>query len=103
MRPLNRFILGENSTKKKSLVDWDDECQEAFSKLKSLCSDTPVLTYTDYLRPFKFHTDMSEVGLRAVLHQVQNDGTERIIAYTSNTFLRSESRYNMHKLKFLTL
>ena len=63
VRPLNRLILGENSTKKKSLLEWDNECQEAFSKLKCLCSDMPVLSYADYLRPFKLHTNASEIGL----------------------------------------
>ena len=103
MRPLNRFILGENSTKRKSLVEWDDECQEAFSKLKSLCSDMPVLTYADYSASFKLHTDASEVGFGAVLHQAQDDGKERVIAYASHTLSKSESRYDMHKLEFLTL
>ena len=46
------LISGENSTKKKSLVEKDNECQQAFSKLKSLCSDTPMLAYADYLKPF---------------------------------------------------
>ena len=46
VRPLNRLISGENSTKK--VVEWDDECQEALNKLKGLCSDTPLLAYTDY-------------------------------------------------------
>ena len=46
---------------------------------------------------------MSEVGLRAVLYQVQDDGMERAIAYASCTLLKSESRYDMHKLEFFTL
>ena len=101
VKPLNRLISGVNSTKKKSLVEWDDECQEAFTKLKGLCSDTPMLTYAGYLRPFKLHTDASEVGLKAVLCQVQYGGMERVIAYASHTL--SKSRYYMHKLEFLTL
>ena len=96
-------MLGENSTKKKNLVEWDDECQEAFSKLKGLCSDMPVLTYADYLRPFKLHTNASEVGLGTVLYHVQDDGMERVIAYASHTLPKSESRYDVHKLEFLTL
>ena len=69
--------MRENSTKKKSLVEWDDECQEALGKLKGLCSHTPVLAYTDYSRPFKLNTNTSEVGPGAVLYQVQDDETER--------------------------
>ena len=103
MRPLNGLKLGENSTKKKILVDWDKECQEAFSKLKYLCSDTPVLAYVYYSRPFKLHTNAFEVGLGAVLYQVQDDGMEGVIAYASHTLLKLESGYDVHKLEFPTL
>ena len=103
MRLLNRLISGQNSTKKKSLVELDDKCQEAFSKLKGLCSDMPALPSVDYSKPFKLHTNASEVGLRAVLYQAQHNGMERVIAYASHTLSNSESRYEMHKLEFLTL
>ena len=85
------------------MVEWDDECQEAFSKLKGLCSDTPVAAYADYSRPFKLHTDTSEASLRAVLYEAQDDGMERVIAYASHTLSKSDSRYNMHKLVFCAL
>ena len=93
MRTFNRLILGENYTEKKSLVEWDDECQEAFSKLKGLSSDMPVHAYTDYLRPLKPHTDMSEVGLGAYLYQSQDDGMERVIAY-ANQRVADMAKYN---------
>ena len=31
-----------------------------FLNLKSLCSDTPVLAYADYTKPFMLHTDASK-------------------------------------------
>ena len=72
-------------------------------KMKGLCSDMPVLTYAEYSKPFNLHTNVSEVGFGAVLYQVQEDGTERVIAYASLTFSKSESRYIVHKLEFLAL
>ena len=63
----------------------------------------PVLAYTDYLRPFKLHTYTSEVGLMAVLYQEWDDGMERVIANASHTLVKSESRYDAHKLEFLPL
>ena len=76
-------MSGENANKKITLVEWNDECQQAFKKLEQLCSQTPILAYANYRKPFKLHTDASENRLGAVLYQKQDDGTDRIIAYTS--------------------
>ena len=71
--------------------------------MTALCSDTPVLAYADYTKPFKLNTDASEVGLGAVLYQVWEDGTERVIAYASHALSKPESGYDAHKLEFLAL
>ena len=96
-------MSGENANKKKTLVEWNDECQEAFKKLKQLCSQTPILAYANYKKPFKLHTDASENGLGAVLYQKQDDGTDCVIAYASQTLSKSEKNYDAHKLEFLAL
>ena len=96
-------MSGENANKKKTLVEWNDECQEAFNKLKQLCKQTPILAYANYKNPFKLHTDASENRLGAVLYQKQDDGTDCIIAYTSQTLSKSEKNYDAHKLEFLAL
>ena len=70
-RPLNKLISGENTSKKKKVAEWNSESQDTFLKLKALCSDTPLVAYSDYTKPFKLHTDASEVVLGAVLYQVQ--------------------------------
>ena len=41
--------------------------QEAFDRLKELCTTTPILTCADFEKPFKLHTDASVLGLGAVL------------------------------------
>ena len=82
-------------------MEWTAECQQAFEQLKQLCSQTPILAYANYRKPFKLHTDASENGLGAVLHQKQDDGTDRMIAYASWTLSNSETNYHAHKLEFL--
>ena len=77
------MVSGENASRKKALVGWSEECQEAFDKLKQLCSQTPISAYANYKKPFKLHTDASENGLGAVLYQKQDDGTDRVTAYAS--------------------
>ena len=67
-----------------------------FEALKKLCSESPVLAYADYSKPFVLHTDTSTTGLGAVLYQKQSDGKERVIAY-------AEQNYDAHKLEFLAL
>ena len=68
--------LRDNAKKKTNSIQWDEECLEAFKKLKEICSSTPILTYADYSKPFKLHTDASTSGLGAVLYQEQDDSTE---------------------------
>ena len=79
-KPLYRFISGENTSKKQKLVKWDSECQDAFHKLKELCTTTPILAYADFGKPLKLHTDACVLGLGVVLYQVQ-DGVEKVISY----------------------
>ena len=71
------------ANKKKTLVEWTNEWQQAFEQLKQLCSQTPILAYANHKRPFKLNTDASENGLGAVLYQKQDDGPDHIIAYAS--------------------
>ena len=89
-KPLNQLVSRDNANKKKTLVNWTSECQDAFEHLKHLCSQMPVLAYADFTKPFQLHTDASESGLGAVLYQKQTDGTEGVIAYASRTLSRSE-------------
>ena len=89
-KPINQLVSGDNANKKKTLVNWTSECQDAFEHLKYLCSQTPILAYADYTKPFQLHTDASESGLGAVLYQKPTNGTEGVIAYVSRTLSRSE-------------
>ena len=97
------MVSEENANEKKALVEWNDECQEAFNRLKQLCSQTPILAYANYKKLFKLHTNASKNGLGAVLYQKQDDVTDHVIAYASHTLSKSEKNYDAHKLEFLAL
>ena len=84
-------------------MEWDQECEIAFLLLKRLCTEAPILTYADYTKPFKVHTDASEEGLSAILYQTQQDGTDKVIAYASHSLKKSEWKYHSSKLEFLAL
>ena len=102
-KPLYTLITGDNAKKKTNEVEWTDTCEQAFGRLKEICSETPVLAYADYTKVFKIHTDASEMGLGAVLYQDQDDGTTRVVAYVSRNLSKSEKRYHSSKLEFLAL
>ena len=102
-QPINQLASGENANRKKTLIEWNVECQEAFNKLKQLCSQTPFLACANYKKPFKLYTDASENRLGAVLYQKQDDGMDCVIAYASQTLSKSEKNYDAHKLEFLAL
>ena len=101
--PLHELTSGENAKWKHRPVKWNDWCQALFEALKKLCSESPVLAYADYSKPFVLHTDASTTGLGAVLYQKQSDGKERVIAYASRSLNHAEHNYDANKLEFLAL
>ena len=104
-KPLNKLLQnleGTPSQKKKFMVCWGPEQQEAFEALQRLCTEFPILAYADFKAPFVLHTDASGDGLGAVLYQVQ-DGQKRVIVYASRSPSKSERNYPVHKLEFLAL
>ena len=103
VQPLNTLISGQNTSKKKKLVEWTEECQSAFNKLKELCTITPILAYADYKKEFQLHTDASELGFGGVLYQADDQGILKVIAYASRSLNQMERNYPIHKLEFLAL
>ena len=89
-KPLNALVSGDNAKSKKTLVKRSKDCETAFQKLKQLCSETPILAYANYRKPFCLKTDASIKGLGAVLYQVQGNGTSRVIAYANRTLSKSK-------------
>ena len=99
-KPLYKQILGENAKGKKNAIELDEDCEKAFNQMKEICTHTPILAYADYRKPFRVHTDASELGLGAVLYQRQEDQTLRVIVFASRSLSNSEKRYHSSKLEF---
>ena len=102
-RPLNQLVSGENAKKKHKRVEWNNDHEQAFRHLKSICMDTPVLAYANYKKPFRLNTDVSKTGLGVILYQQQEDGTFRVISYASRSLSKNEKNCNAHKLEFLAM
>ena len=62
-------------------VQWDQENQRAFEKHKNALTSGPVLKAPEVDKPFIVQTDACDLGIGAVLSQLDEDGEEHPVAY----------------------
>ena len=94
--PLHR-ITGETV-----IFAWDERCELAFERLKTLLTEAPVLTMFDPTQPLSLHTDASGLGLGAVLYQgVKQD--KRVLVYSSQCLNVHEKNYGIPELEALAI
>eukprot|EP00731_Ephydatia_muelleri_P011389 Em0006g283a len=74
-------------------VVWTDRCEGSFQKLKSLLCREPVLRSPDFTKEFVLQTDASDVGVGAVLSQLDEEGADHPVAYYSRKLLAREQKY----------
>ena len=79
-------------TKKHAQFRWSEECQAAFNELRGLLTSAPILGYPLDQGNMILDTDASDVGIGAVLSQVQQ-GVERVLAYGSRKLSTTEQNY----------
>ena len=82
---------------------WDCDCQKAFDVLKGKLTESPVLGYPDFSKPFVLYTDAATTnGLGAVLGQ-EIDGQERVIGYASRSLKKNEKNYPTIEAELLAI
>ncbi|KAI7813488.1 hypothetical protein IRJ41_018565 [Triplophysa rosa] len=74
-------------------VQWTEQCQQAFTKLKAALCGGPLLHSPNFSLPFILQTDASDRGLGAVLSQLV-EGEERPVLYLSRKLSKREARYS---------
>ncbi|MCG7878981.1 MAG: retroviral-like aspartic protease family protein, partial [Candidatus Thiodiazotropha taylori] len=90
-------------TEKGHNFEWNEKCEVAFQTLKTALISAPVLAFPDENGgEFIVDCDASNVALGAVLSQVQN-GEERVIAYYSKCFSRTERKYCVTRKELLAV
>ncbi|CAG2246096.1 unnamed protein product [Mytilus edulis] len=89
-------------TGKNVKFEWTKDCEAAFTQLKNALMSTPVLAYPNPQLPFILDTDASNVGIGAVLSQVQ-DGQEKAIAFGSKKLNKAQQRYNVTRRELLAV
>lgn len=105
--PLQDLLKGQQCKKtfRSPSIQWTAELENSFTQLKKMLTEAPILAYPDYNLPFHLYTDASNMGLGAVLAQVQG-GQERVIAYASRSLRpteRNDQNYSSFKLELLAL
>ena len=75
-------------------IVWTAECDMAFRSLQEALGSSSVLRSPDFDRTFILQTDASNRGVGAVLSQLDDDGTERPVAFYSRKLLPREERYS---------
>ena len=89
-------------TKKDAVFHWSADCQDAFDRLKTLLTTSPITAFPDFRQPFRLYTDASTAGLGAILVQVR-EGKERIICCASRSLNQAEKAYPAKKLECLAI
>ena len=84
-------------TKKGKRFLWSQECEAAFTDLKKALVSSDIMGYPlDNAGSFVLDVDASDLGIGAVLHQIQQ-GQEIVIAYASRSFKQGREKLLHHR------
>lgn len=89
LAPLTNMLKGDN----QRIIEWDEAAEKAFEVTKKCLMSPAILAHADYQLPFRIYTDASLVAGAGILTQVQK-GVERVIAFHSVKFSRTQQNYS---------
>ena len=90
--------------KKGEQFKWDIEQQSAFDELKEFITMKPVLGLPDFSKQFRLSTDASNIGISAILSQIDETGKELyVIGYRSRTLRGAETNYSTIEKEMLAI
>ncbi|KAK8780364.1 hypothetical protein V5799_018296 [Amblyomma americanum] len=82
---------------------WTEAEADAFRQAKGLLQSSHVLVHYDVNKPLVLACDASPYGLGAVWSHLGEDGSERLVAYTSKTMSAAEQNYAQTDREVLTI
>lgn len=90
-------------TKLDKKFNWNDKCQEAFDRLKSKLTSTPILVLPQMDKPFIVSTDASDSAIGFILGQTDSQNRERVIAYGGRALHKHERNWPIYEKECLAL
>lgn len=88
------FPISETLSTKKKFV-WTTEAQAAFENIKEVLSSAPVLSNPNFEKKFYVHCDASDIGIGAVLVQLDENNEEKPIAFMSKKLNSAQRNYSV--------
>jgi hypothetical protein len=73
--------------------DWTEKHQSVFDQLKELLVHSPVLASPNFDTPFKLYCDASDVGVGAMLCQIDDSGVEHPVSFYSKKLNKAQRGY----------
>jgi transposase InsO family protein len=86
---------------KPNKLEWGEEESRVFNNLKGRMTETPILAYPDFKKPFYIQSDASAVGAGAVLYQLNDEKLPNAVAYGSWKFDSAQTRYTATEREML--
>jgi hypothetical protein len=94
--PLIRLIgEGYTKAKRKHVLVWDAEAEQAFEDIKVAIDKLPKLFFEDGALPVYVQTDASYYGIGAYMFQLAPDGSHRPICFISKTLSKDQRRWGI--------
>ena len=81
--------------RKNQPVEWNEECQKAFNKIKEYLMNSPVLKLPRQGKPLILYLDLEKNAMGAMLAQEGPEGIEHAMYYLSKKFLPYEEKYDL--------
>ena len=82
---------------------WSEVCERAFTDVKCLRANHPILRSPNFEKPFIIASDASAYGAGAVLMQESDDGIEHPISYYSKKFNSAQRNYSVIEQELLAI
>ena len=101
--PLHDLTKGHSKKGKRIPVNWGETEDLAFNKLKDAMTNDVILHYPNFDKEFFLTTDASDIAIGGYLHQLDENGDDRPIAFFSKKLLDAETRYKTIDLEALAV
>jgi hypothetical protein len=90
-------------TKKDTLWEWTQECQQAFDTLRAAFTSEIILTHYDPEKKIVVETDASDYVSAGILSQYDDEGVLQPIAYFSRKHTPAECNYEIYDKELMAI